>query len=97
MKKFNLKKLNKNQICTIISAVLFLIGAIFMLVYTFGDQDWAIWTGLILAVLATGIYILVVVEQRKAVSKNLTETKQTKAETPTVDDPTTKGSATDKA
>jgi Ca2+/Na+ antiporter len=66
-------KYTKQQIIQVTAAVLFLIGAIFMLVNTFADQAWSFWTGLGFAVVAAAVYIYMFVENRKLFSKKLTE------------------------
>jgi drug/metabolite transporter (DMT)-like permease len=68
-------KLTLQQILTITSAILFLIGAIFMLVQTFADQSWAFWVGLGFAVAATACYIYLIFENRKLINKKLDATK----------------------
>jgi len=44
-----------------------------MLVNTFADQPWSFWTGLGFALAAAALYILMVVEHRKEISKKLTD------------------------
>lgn len=71
-------KCSRQQIYTVISAVLFLIGAVFMLINTFvEDAVWAFWVGLCLAVLATSVYVLLVLENRKVISKKIENTATT--------------------
>jgi len=62
----------REQVFTIIAAVLFLIGAVFMLLATFSDNQWAVWTGLAFAVVAATLYVLLVLENRKIFSKKMT-------------------------
>jgi len=70
-------KYSLQQIYNVISAVLFLIGAIFMLVNTFTpDQGWSLWVGLGLAIVATVMYVLLLLENRKATIKKLEEPNQ---------------------
>ena len=69
-------KYSRQQIYTISAAVLFLFGAVFMLINTFAPvkQSWAFIVGCVFAVLAAVVYILLVVENRKNISKKLTDT-----------------------
>jgi len=70
-------KYSLQQIYNVISAVLFLIGAIFMLVNTFTpDQGWSLWVGLGFAIVATVMYVLLLLENRKATIKKLEEPNQ---------------------
>ena len=74
-------KYSKQQIFTVASAVLFLIGAAFMLVNTFAENAaWSFWVGLGFAIAATGLYVLLIFENRKVLSAKLAATKP--AETP---------------
>ena len=66
-------KYSLQQIEQLAAAVLFLIGAIFMLVDTFADQSWAFWTGLGFAVAATILYIFIIIENQKNIRKKLTD------------------------
>jgi hypothetical protein len=50
----------KEQWLMIIAASLFLAGAVFMLVNTFGGLEWALWTGLGFAAAAMCVYVLIV-------------------------------------
>jgi len=68
-------KYSKQQIYTIAASALFLVGAIFMLINTFADLKWAFWVGLGFAVVAGTVYILLVIENRKEISKKLAGTK----------------------
>jgi len=52
----------REQCFMIVAATLFLIGAIFMLVNTFGNQEWALWVALVFAVSAAVIYILIQIQ-----------------------------------
>jgi len=49
----------REQTFTVLAAVLFLIGAVFMLINTFGNQLWALWVGLAFAVASGLIYLLI--------------------------------------
>ena len=73
-------KYTKQQIYTVVSAALVLIGAIFMLVSTFTDAQWAIWVGLAFAIVAGTIYILLVIDSRRSIQKKLIEPQQPKTE-----------------
>jgi len=57
----------------LVGATLFLIGAIFMLVNTFTDAVWSFWVGLSFAVVAAAFYILIVLENKKILSKKLSD------------------------
>ena len=67
-------KVTKQQLYTIGAAVLFLLGSIFMILYTFMDLPWAFWTGLGIAIAAAVVYVLLVIENRSIISKKLTDT-----------------------
>jgi len=77
-------KYSKQQIYTITAAALFLVGAIFMLVNTFADLKWAFWVGLGFAVVAGTVYILLVIENRKEISKKLASTAAKESEQPEI-------------
>lgn len=49
----------KEECFLIVAASLFLAGAVFMLVNTFGTQEWALWVGLACAVCAVLVYAIV--------------------------------------
>lgn len=53
----------REQYFTVIAAVLFLIGAVFMLVNTFGNQEWAVWVGLGFAVASSLLYLLIQIQR----------------------------------
>ena len=69
-------KCSKSQIYILVAAGLFIIGAVFMLINTFANIAWALWTGLGVAIAATVFYILVVIENRKETKKNLEDTQE---------------------
>jgi protein-S-isoprenylcysteine O-methyltransferase Ste14 len=64
-------KFSVAQILQVVTAALFLVGAIFMLVNTFADELWAFWTGLAFAVVAAAGYILLMIENRKRIFEKL--------------------------
>ena len=64
-------KFSISQIFQFITAALFLVGAIFMLVNTFADKKWAFWVGLGFAVAAAVCYTLLILENRKKIFKNI--------------------------
>ena len=68
-----MKKFSIGQIYQITAAVLFLIGAIFMLVNTFADEPWAFWLGLGFALIAAVFYILLGIDTRKNILKKVTD------------------------
>ena len=47
----------REQYFMIIAAVLFLAGAVFLLINIFGNQTWALWVGLGFAIASTLLYI----------------------------------------
>jgi len=49
----------REQTFTVVAAVLFLVGAVFMLINTFGNQLWALWVGLAFAVASVALYALI--------------------------------------
>jgi len=53
----------REQYFNVIAAVLFLIGAVFMLVWTFGNQEWAVWVGFGFAGAAALLYILIQIQR----------------------------------
>ena len=55
----------KEQWFIIIAATLFLIGAIFMLVNTFGGFEWALWVGIGFAAASAVLYIIVYFARRR--------------------------------
>ncbi|MDR0462272.1 MAG: hypothetical protein LBG88_02995 [Christensenellaceae bacterium] len=71
--KFNLQKFPLSQIYQMVAAVLFLIGAVFMLFNTFADKVWAFWTGLGFALAASVAYIMMVIEAKRVLQKKLTD------------------------
>lgn len=66
-----LKKYSKDQLLTLASAVIFLVGAVFMLVNVFGGHDWSFIVGLVMAVLASGLAVLAYYINKKQVRENL--------------------------
>lgn len=50
-------RVNRTELLNIIAAVIFITGAVFMLVNVFGVDIWAFWTGFGLALVATTILI----------------------------------------
>lgn len=68
---------DKEQWFMITAVVLFLVGAVFMLIGVFAGEVWALWTGFAFAVLAMVVYTIVVYEQRKF-SKKFTPSKAEK-------------------
>ena len=66
-------KYSKQQIYHIAAAIMFLIGAIFMLINTFADQLWAFGVGAGFAGLAAVFYIFLWIENRRIISKKLTD------------------------
>lgn len=69
--KFKFPKFSIAQILQVITAALFLIGAIFMLINTFADKLWAFWTGLAFAVVAATAYVLLILENRRQIFTKL--------------------------
>lgn len=67
----------KEQWFMITAVVLFVVGAIFMLISVFAAAQWALWVGFAFSVLALGAYIIVVVDQRRF-NKKFTPTKAEK-------------------
>ena len=65
-------KFDKQQILTVTAASLFLVGAIFMLVNTFAGATWSFWVGLGFAIAAVGVYIWLIIENRKIIMEKLT-------------------------
>ena len=49
----------KEQWFIIAAASLFVVGAVFMLVNTFGGQEWALWVGIGLAAASVLLYLAV--------------------------------------
>jgi len=66
-------KYSMSQIYLLGAAVLFLAGAIFMLVNTFADESWAFWTGLAFAIVAAAIWGMHFYEARKDITKKLAD------------------------
>ena len=49
----------REEYFTVVAAILFLIGAVFMLINTFGNQEWALWVGLGFAITSAMLYLLI--------------------------------------
>ena len=71
----------REQVFTIIAAVLFLIGAVFMLVNTFGSQGWALWVGLAFALMSALLYILIRIQHYRFIKKYTVKESEIKAAT----------------
>ena len=69
-------KYSKDQILTVASALVFLIGAVFMLVNVFGGYAWSFIVGLSLAVVASALAVWAYYINKRAVAANLTNTKK---------------------
>ena len=66
-------KYSKQQIYQLTAAIIFLVGAVFLLVGTFTVGTWASWVGIGLAVVASVFYVLLIVENKKTFTKKLTD------------------------
>lgn len=66
-------KYSKSQFFQISAAVLLLVGAVFMLVNVFADKPWSFYTGLGFALVAAILYFFMMHENKKQVSKKLTD------------------------
>ncbi|MCL2229425.1 MAG: hypothetical protein FWC00_06430 [Firmicutes bacterium] len=64
-------KLTVNQIMQLVASGLFLIGAVFMLVNTFGDASWAFWVGLAFALIGFGVYGYMLFLHRRDIFKKI--------------------------
>jgi len=71
----------KEQYFMIVAAALFLVGAVFMLVNTFGSQEWALWVGLAFAIAAALVYILIQIQHLQFNKKYTVKEKEIKAVT----------------
>ncbi|MCL2587196.1 MAG: hypothetical protein FWE31_03055 [Firmicutes bacterium] len=69
-------KYSKEQIITISSALVFLVGAIFMLINVFGGHTWSFAVGLGLAVCASLLAVWAYYINRKAVADSLEKSAQ---------------------
>jgi len=67
------KKISISWICQVAAATTLLIGAVFMLVNTFTEAEWAFWTGLAFGIIAGGAYVAMVILEKQEVTKKLTE------------------------
>ena len=74
-------KYTKDQIITVSSAIVFLVGAVFMLVNVFGGHTWSFIVGLSLAVVASLLAGWAYFLNRKNVKSNL-ETTNSSSEAP---------------
>jgi O-antigen/teichoic acid export membrane protein len=72
----------RDQYLLISAAALFLIGAVFMLINTFGGIGWALWVGIACAAAALLLYILMIAVQqfRKPHTVTTEEPKETAKE-----------------
>ena len=75
-----MKKYSRDQILTLAAATLFLIGAVFMLVNTFGGQTWSFAVGLSTVLVASAIAIVSYFDNKRRVANNLVETASTVSE-----------------
>jgi len=67
-------KYTRDQWLTILAATIFLIGAVFMLVNVFAAQTWALAVGLGLAIVASLIMLLAMIDNKKRVKANMKDT-----------------------
>ena len=74
-------KYSIKEILQISAATLFLCGAIFMLVNTFADQIWAFWVGLGFALMALGVYVALVIKERKLIFQKISAYSAKKSST----------------
>ena len=79
--KMKFQKYTFDQWIIVIAATLFMIGAVLMIINVFGAQNWALWTGFALAVIASALVVwgwLMHNRKMKAKSANLhTESPET--------------------
>ena len=77
------RKYTFDQWIVIISAVLFLVGAVLMIVNVFGAQAWALWIGFGFAIVASGLVIWAwIMHNNKMKNKPLNPTQDVKDTTP---------------
>jgi|GEM_PF-2532524 len=69
----------KEQWFMIAAASLFLVGAVFVLVNSFGGQEWALWCGLGCAVAAILLYLVVQFAVKRSDRKNTANADETTA------------------
>jgi len=77
-------KINNPMVLQIVASILFLIGAVFMLVNTFNEAMWSFWTGLVFALVGTAFYIYMVYLNRRDNTNNHGTTKTTNNDTNSV-------------
>jgi Ca2+/Na+ antiporter len=58
-------KFDREMIFHLVTSALFLIGAVFMLIYTFGEVEWCFWVGLSIAAAAVVVYVVMIIGQKK--------------------------------
>ena len=73
------QKYTRDQWLTLVAAGIFLIGAVFMLVNVFGAQTWALIIGLGLAVVATVIMIVAMIDNKKRIAANMAQSNEESA------------------
>ena len=71
----------REQYFTVVAATLFLIGAVFMLINTFGNQEWALWVGLGFAVVSALLYLLIQIQHWQFNKKYTAKDREIKAVT----------------
>jgi len=69
----------REQTFTIIAAVLFVVGAVFMFIYIFGTQMWALWVGLAFAIVSTALYVLIQIQHYRFKKKYTAKESEIKA------------------
>jgi len=68
----------REQYFTLVAAVLFLIGAVFMLINTFAAQEWALWVGLGFAIASALLYLLIQIQRMQFNKKYTMKEKDVK-------------------
>lgn len=73
----------REQTFMIVAAVLFLVGAVFMLINTFGNQEWALWVAICFCVASVSLYVAIQIQHLQFNRKYTAKESEIKAVTET--------------
>lgn len=69
----------REQYFVVVAAALFLVGAVFMLINTFGHQEWALWVALGFCIVSVLLYVAIQVQRLQFNKKYTVKEKELKA------------------
>jgi len=69
----------REQTFMIVAAVLFLVGAIFMLINTFGNQGWALWVAFVFCIASVSLWATIKIQQLRFNKKYTAKESEIKA------------------